>query len=782
MDNSRREIMNEYLQFKRTIQTRVEILEEAIQEADSHGVIESAAVARWHKHLALVKSSLQDALLRIAVVGSVKSGKSTLINALAGHDLLKRGAGIVTAFITRVLSDNDVGGWIELKTWEQALDELNAVVRAMPAFQEEDAGGKPLDIRVEEDREKLRLLVEKTRVEWLQRKGSLDAGFIILKGFMDGYESLASSIGEQVNRLILDRESLHRHQRYVGHEGPAVYVRDVELHYPFPWLGEKVEIADCQGSDSPNPLHFELLQQYLLGSHFILYVISSRTGLREADFKLIDFIKTLRMFPQTSFVLNVDLDVHTSEEELQGQFDRVRSELEWVVPNPRLFSFSALHQLVGQLGANAPEKERRRMELWREDRKLAEASENGFASFREHLERRIGGQRARILLGSGMSRLSMVAGSVLDTARVHRQYIARSPSAIQDAARQLDQRRPALRGTLVTLANAISGLNDSLRREVGDTVDRYFDPARGRIVRETLEMVEHFAIDAHTREELGDHRQVLRQLYRFYIEFRQSLSRYLVERVNLRVIEFAKTEEASLKDRLNRSSRAFWTLFAAAVAEYRRDFAQSSTPSGAADEPVEYDWPGDVKIVPPAFSAFLDREAIGRGVLLMKFGLGRFARFIGSLRTHVSRHQDLLKAEPQREETVAEAIRLVKAEAGTELLRAFQHYRDTFKTVFLFRMLDEATLHLLEEFRTRAEMAQMDLADLLERREAEGAGLQLKMDAIDRCAAIAEAMVEELDGLRCAVNSECPLPEVPASTPEQERSEPAPNRASDEGA
>jgi len=56
------------------------------------------------------------------------------------------------------------------------------------------------------------------------------------------------------------------------------------------------------------------------------------------------------------------------------------------------------------------------------------------------------------------------------------------------------------------------------------------------------------------------------------------------------------------------------------------------------------------------------------------------------------------------------------------------------------------------------------------------------MDAIDRCAAIAEAMVEELDELRCAVNSECPLPEVPASTPEQERSEPAPNRASDEGA
>ena len=36
------------------------------------------------------------------MVGAVKSGKSTMINALVGQDLLRRGAGILTAMITRV--------------------------------------------------------------------------------------------------------------------------------------------------------------------------------------------------------------------------------------------------------------------------------------------------------------------------------------------------------------------------------------------------------------------------------------------------------------------------------------------------------------------------------------------------------------------------------------------------------------------------------------------------------------------------------------------------------
>ncbi|HYA04090.1 MAG TPA: dynamin family protein, partial [Syntrophobacteria bacterium] len=74
---------------------------------------DSAQVGYWRRSLEAVAVSLQEQTLRIAVVGSVKAGKSTFINALQGRDLLKRGAGIITAFITRIRSGSEERGWVE---------------------------------------------------------------------------------------------------------------------------------------------------------------------------------------------------------------------------------------------------------------------------------------------------------------------------------------------------------------------------------------------------------------------------------------------------------------------------------------------------------------------------------------------------------------------------------------------------------------------------------------------------------------------------------------------
>jgi len=56
----------------------------------------------WYWILENLQKKLAENRCRIAVVGTVKSGKSTLINSLLSFDLLKRGAGIVTAMITRI--------------------------------------------------------------------------------------------------------------------------------------------------------------------------------------------------------------------------------------------------------------------------------------------------------------------------------------------------------------------------------------------------------------------------------------------------------------------------------------------------------------------------------------------------------------------------------------------------------------------------------------------------------------------------------------------------------
>jgi len=744
--------MSEYLQFKRKIEQRVEIIEEAIQELEKIKLVEKSAASRWRDHLTQVKGSLQDSLLRVAVVGSVKSGKSTLINALAGKDLLKRGAGIITAFITRILTNGDIGGWVELKPWSQIADEMNTAIRMLPISQEEMDEGEVVDVRSSEDRKRLKEWLGKTQEEWQQTRGQLDPNFILLNAYLDGYKGLHKNVGDSVNRLIFDKESLSQHQRYVGQEGQAVYIRDMELHYPVPWLGDKIEVADCQGSDSPNPLHLSLLQQYLLKCHFILYIISSRTGLREADFKLLDFIKTLRMFPQTLFILNSDLDVHSHEEDLDELTERVRTELSWIVANPQLYSFSALYHLIDELDEAAPERDRRRLEMWREDNALAARTEEGYSRFREDMARRISSQRTRVLLGSGLSRLGMVAGSINDTTRAHKRFMNQNLGSLKKSSKHLKSKQKALQGTLGTLENAIAGLKESLRKELDNAVGSYFDLSYGPLIKETMDMVEHYPVDPQYQKDLSDYRQLLRQLHRFYMEFRQSLARYLIEKVNLRVIEFAKEQEEFLQDRLKHSSRAFWSLFTTALEDYRKELAQFEIELRVISASEGYDWSAMEKITPPSFSAFVDEQVVGRGTLLMKFGLGRLTRFLNQLKGKIGRRKSPVETKSEESQSFQEAVSLVKSETKSELMYDFRDYRQNFKYGYLYKILDEGTAHLLEAFKSRAEMAQLDFANLLKQSEVAGEERQQMMEALTRISQISEAMVEELDGFRCAVN------------------------------
>ncbi len=463
---------------------------------------------------------------------------------------------------------------------------------------------------------------------------------------------------------------------YVGSEGQAVYLRDMELHYPVTWLGEGIELADCQGIDSPNPLHFALLQQYLLRSHFILYVVSSRSGLREADFRLLDFIKTLKMFPQTFFVLNADLDDHPHQEDLERLADRVRSELSWVVRDPRFFIFSALYHLIAQLEDAATERERRHLQLWQEEAALAQMTETGFNAFRESLSQEICGQRFRVLCGSGLSRLGMVAGSVMNTAAAQRELLDQGREGRRQAAAGLKDRGERLLGSLETLRNAISGLQLSLRDEIDRAVDPYFDFAQSRIVKETLEAVENYPIHLEQQPDQLDTKRLFQQFHRLYQEFRQTLARYLVEKVNLQVIAFAKQEEAALCERLRLASEAFWTLFTTALEDYRGGSGLFDKDHFAAFESAEESCRERLTIAPPNFSAFVDQGAIGRGILLMKLGLASFTRLLGSLGSKPGRPSDLLVTEKRRETLVEEATKLLKKEAGKELTQAFQEYQD----------------------------------------------------------------------------------------------------------
>ncbi len=142
--------------------------------------------------------------------------------------------------------------------------------------------------------------------------------------------------------LPLAGPDLARHRELVTREATAVYLKDVLLTIPFPWAAQGVELGDCQGSDSPIPQHLAQVLAYLLKSDLALYVVSSRVGLRQADFQFLAELKRMGLIPHILALLNLDLGEHTSYAEVVRIRDRVTQELASWQPEPRLYAFSAL--------------------------------------------------------------------------------------------------------------------------------------------------------------------------------------------------------------------------------------------------------------------------------------------------------------------------------------------------------------------------------------------------------------------------------------------------------
>lgn len=745
--------MNDYQAFKKSIELREHTLRQAVDGLAEAGLTDTAQENLWRDHLDLVRRALQDPLVRIAVAGSVKSGKSTLINALLGGDLLKRGAGIITSFITRIRSNEVRGGWIEFKSWGEVHQEITGAVSMLPMTEGDHSLTTSWDLTKKAHRDRLRKKLAEVQRELQSNRGSLNAPFIMAHAYLEGFPKVRDLLRDQPRRLTFDENSVDRHQDFVGVESCAVYLKDVEIHFPAPWIGDHVEIADCQGSDSPNPLHFALLQQYLLKSHLIVYVVSSRTGLRHADLKLLEFIKTLRMIPQTLFVLNLDLDTHRDKDDIHASVDRFSKELSWTVPNPRVYAFSALYHLLEEDPPQPSSREALRLQMWREDGSLRFPHALGFDDLKRELAERVGAQRTRVLFSTGVGRLAVVAQTLGETCRTKKQLLGKDLNHLEQSAKHLQRRQEELIGTLSTLENAIGGLRESLKSDLDKAVGTFFDLSSGPVVQETLRLVDHYPVEPSSAKDLGDPRKVVRQLHSFYMEFRRSLSVFLVDRINVETIRFAKEQESYLKQRLHEASQAFWSLFLSALEEYHRSLQTLGVTVPESGESPKQEWIQWEHISPPAFSGFLDENALGRGVLLMKFGLGRLNRFLSSLKKRLGRRhvQETLE---DHSETFLEAVKVVKEETRAELIYAFRDYRQNFRYQYLHKLLDVALAQLFEGFHVRARMAHMDFRHLLQQGKMEEDKRSRALALLEHIAASAEGQLAEIEDLRRALSLE----------------------------
>lgn len=534
----------------------------------------------WLKVLGQVQAHVSEDLCRLAVVGAVKSGKSTMINALVGQDLLRRGAGILTAMITRVQPGPEPRAVLQFKEFAEINGEIQRALGLLPSSRLLERAG-PLNLEQPEDRQLLQQVLAEAQGLDLWKNGSLDQNYLLLKSYLEGYDLVKDLMpGEGV--LTLAGPQLARHGELVTREATAVYLKDVLLTTPFPWPAQGMELGDCQGSDSPIPQHLGQVLAYLVKSDLVLYVISSRIGLRQADFQFLGELQRMGLAPHILTLLNLDLGEHTSFEDLVRLRDRVVQELGPWEPSVRLYAFSALKLLLDrrrQRGETLDPREAAVLQVWALGPEAAAFSDQEAARFEADLLATLKDCQNRRLAGGSLSQVRMVARGLREQLVLSRDLLKRGLDAIKDMEARLEARRQPLKGTMASLSQTLEGAGNRLKKEIRRRVDHQLDRHAGPVGMTLQQFIRNFEPHWEELTAAGTPASFRPGLYQMFQEFAKALAQLVSSEVNIALVEFIRTQEEWLRTELSHLWTPLFLALQEALTLYYREIAELGLPA-----------------------------------------------------------------------------------------------------------------------------------------------------------------------------------------------------------
>jgi len=527
----------------------------------------------WLQVLSQVQAHLVEGVLRVAVVGTVKAGKSTLVNALVGQDVLRRGAGILTAMVTRVTWGEEPRAVLKFKSWDEIHAEISQSLGLLPSARMGERTS-PLDLREAADRELLAEMLAEGEAAGYWVGGGLNQDYLLLKAYLEGYPAVSGYLAAGT-RHTLAGPSLADHRELVSREATAVYLKDVGLTIPGPWLPAGVELGDCQGSDSPMPQHLAQVLTYLLRSDLVLYVISSRVGLRQADFQFLGELKRMGLAGHIYFLINVDLTEHRDLKELQGLVGGIREELAGLVPNPPVYAFSALGLLLERRQARGEELEQREsalLSVWSGDSDLLGFSQAEALRFCDDFTGVIRQLKDQQLSGGSLAQVGVVARGIREQLSLAQEMLCQDQTSFQELTKRLAERRRPLEATRHSLSQTLRGAGEQLKQVIRGRVSGALD-LHGGLAASLAEVIRGYEPAWGELAPAGNTRPLRLLLYQMFQEFQKEVGRFVSSEFTLKVMEFIREQEEWLRGELNRTCSPLSLALQEALTLYYRETA-----------------------------------------------------------------------------------------------------------------------------------------------------------------------------------------------------------------
>ncbi|WP_457551032.1 dynamin family protein [Desulfobacula sp.] len=486
---------------------------------------------------------IREGRLKIAVVGVIKSGKSTFVNSLVGKELVKRGAGVITAITTRIRKGKKNQARIYFKSWDNINFQLQ---NALQLFPDDGSGNEILadfDIRRENDRKYLKKAYKRLIHDFPDITNEIRPEILMINHALQGFEVCKDLVQADETILCFKSKEFGKHKVYTSDPNMAFYIKDVCLDIFGNVMDPHIEIADCQGADSTDPAQLSQVLTYLESSNLIVYCISSRIGLRQSDVAFLNQIKNLGLLDNVLFINNCDFTEHENLEDLIKIEKSIQDSLEFLEIHPQIFSFSSLYNLFLKRESKLNKKELSRLQFWQEEKKMVQYSDLKTQKFNLLFEQMMDENQHELLISNHLKRLGIILGQLDRRADIFLDLLSSDKKKEETAIETLNNLHHNASRLESIVTNSIQGAVDGLEDEIIFNLNKAF-------VRDDKDILKNAQINIkRTRIDVEKYKLVTKEsgfnqiLYLMFQEFKRKLDLYVIEEVNPQLKRFVQTQE-----------------------------------------------------------------------------------------------------------------------------------------------------------------------------------------------------------------------------------------------
>jgi GTPase SAR1 family protein len=683
----------------------------------------------WEKTCRGLPIQMAEDIMRVAVVGPIKSGKSTFLNSILKGDYLKRGAGVVTSIVTRVRSGDRLSAHLYFKSWDEVNAEMEQALVLFPSLEWRKNNSK-FDIRNENERQQIQQALKSLSTEQLISQDTRNLNNVLLTSYIKGYDRIYDIISADDTTRQYEETIFAEHKEFVGNEDLAVYLKDVQLEIPSEGSNENIEIADCQGSDSSNPMHLAMIQDYLLLTHLIVYVISSRTGLRQADIQFLSMIKKMGILDNILFVVNCDFTEHESMEELETLVGRVHEELALIKPEPDVYTFSALFNLFSSPRLKLSEKDQLRMLQWKTEEELTDFSVEETMRFQWAFDLKLSGGRGAVLLRNHLERLNVILSGMDNWIGVNQDILARDSQGAQELMHKLKDQQQSIDQMKTVLETTISGAVAKIKKKLNVDVNRFFDVHSGEIIKKIFTFIKNYKGLAKSVKGKADLPAVSKTMYLGYQDFKQSLDKFITEDINPEVIRFVKLQEKEAGTYFETIIRPYNEMLSDAYDEYIGMMKKLGVSLSIEGKP-KIELPDLIAQIqqtglnPPKLATTMRYSAKIKTAAILRLGVYSLQRNLKKL---------LKKPARKQAEVVRQALKggtqQMKRETLKSVVEQLKDYRENLKFAFLLKLVESSAENLTDLMLDRFQLFFTDLAAVADRLDSTKADKQRTLEIL----------------------------------------------------